>query len=383
MAVRNSIVVKRDVSDRIISIDMLRPSNFHSHTRSDKMMQAVAYDIMRWVKYLLVMPNTSPSIDTVSKVIAYYSELIGLQHELGLEKAELIMTVYLTEKLDFRMVNDLAKLPFRVEVKYYPPHAGATTGSGFGIPLSEVSTDTFRAMVDCKMPVLGHFESVYDEDGRELPMAEREGHFMDHDFPRLRDRVPNLLICIEHASTAKAVERVKEDPSGNTVCGMTPHHLTLSIDDLMGRSWRNHGRCMPIPKGPNDVAACLEFATSGDPRVILGDDTAPHPSQAKMGPFDKAACGCWLPHSLAIYAHAFEKAGALDDRFVQFACYNGANWRGLELPDLDDRVMLVAETERDIPDPLEVHGTGDVVIPLGWTEEPDRWKIGLALNLSA
>ena len=206
---------------------------------------------------------------------------------------------------------------------------------------------------------------------------------MDHEFPTLRERVPNLRICIEHASTAKAVERVKEDPSGNTACGMTSHHLTLSIDYLMSMSWRNYGQCMPVLKGPDDVAACLAFATSGDPRVFLGDDNAPHPSRKKRGPFDKAACGCWVPHSLAIYAYAFEQAGALDDRFVQFACINGAKWRRLELPDLSDRVMLVAETERDIPDPLEVPEIDDVVIPLGWTEEPDRWKIGLALNPSA
>lgn len=375
------IIVERDEHGALLSVDMVRPSNFHAHVRANALMEAVAFDTMRWVKYLLVMPNTGP-IDTVEKVAEYHDAIAALQEKLKLSSVELVMTVYLTEKLTPAMVEELAQLSFRVEVKYYPPHKGATTGSGLGIPLHEVPDETFAAMAAHDMPLLGHFESVVDTLGNELPMSEREGYFMDNEFPQLRERSKELHINIEHASTKKAIDIVKQDTSGKTTCGITPHHMLLSLDTLMEKSWRNHGRCMPIPKSKEDVAACLEFATSGDPRVSLGDDTAPHPSEAKKGTFEEAACGCWLPHSLALYALAFEQAGALDERFVQFACYNAANWRNLPLPDLSDRVRIIKETDHDIPDPLSVPAINDVIIPLGWTNEPDRLKVGLLLDLN-
>lgn len=373
------INVERDSSGAVLSILMLRPSNFHAHFRDGIMRDAVAYAIMRWVKYVLAMPNTGP-IDDVESVIRYYNELVAIRDSFGL-KTEFIMTIYLTRKLTWKMVEELAKLPFKVEVKYYPPHPGATTGSGLGIPLDAVPKETWEAMADHNIPLLGHFESVEDKRGRILPMEDRETYFMKHEFARLLDHAPETLrISIEHGSTSDAIDWVKQGTSGRLVIGFTPHHLLISIDDLMQKSWRNHGRCMPIPKGPEHVASCLEFATSGDSRAILGDDTAPHPSLAKEGEFDTAACGCYLPHALAMYAFAFEQAGALDQRFVNFASLNGVRWRGLAEPSKDDMVKLVA-TDEDVPEPTKLGDGSDVVIPLGWTKEPDKLKLGLALAI--
>jgi len=67
-------------------------------------------------------------------------------------------------------------------------------------------------------------------------------------------------------------------------------------------------------------------------------------------------------------------------RFAQFTAMNATHWRSLELPDPTDRVRLVADVVNDIPDPLSLPD-GDRVVPLGWTTEPDRLKIGLAAGL--
>ncbi len=328
------------------------------------------------------MPNTKPEeggpIDTLEKVVSYYGILMGLARSLGF-KPVLVMTVYLTDKLTLAMVARLAQLPFKVAVKYYPPHKGATTGSGLGVPLSEVKPALLE-MAQANIRLLGHFESVYNKNGHELPMEEREGYFMQHEFPRLREDNPELHINIEHASTVLAAEWVKADKSGKTTCGYTPHHLLFTLDELKKKSWANHGRCMPILKTQEDVDASLELATSGDFRVHLGDDTAAHLSQTKEGPFDKAACGCWLPHSLALCAFAFNKAKALDARFVKFACYNGPDSWGLPRPDDNDTVTLVGDTKHDIPEPTPVPEKSDVVIPLGWTRQPDRLQIGISLG---
>lgn len=381
MRINKNIIIDRDSNGKLQAIDMLKPSNFHGHARDKEMMQAVCRDLMQWVKYLLLMPNTGP-IDTVDKVLRYYDELVAIRDALGL-KTELIMTVYLTDKLTAEMVKQLAQLPFKVYVKYYPPHPGATTGAGLGIPLPDVPMDTWRAMTDHDIWLLGHFESVYDKDGRMIDMIDREAYFMENEFLPFREKVPDLKINAEHISTRQAIANVKADSSGNTTCGITPHHALICLDDLLTKSWANHGKCMPIPKHRDDMDATREFMTSGDWRTQAGDDSAPHPSKKKVGEFwsPDVACGCWLPHALALYAVAFEMENALDDRFVDFMCFNGPDQRGLRRPRPHERIRIIAETEHDVPEPLQVPAIDDVVIPLGWTEDADRMRVGLALAL--
>jgi dihydroorotase len=138
---------------------------------------------------------------------------------------------------------------------------------------------------------------------------------------------------------------------------------------------------MPIPKGPDDVAACREFATSGNERAIAGDDTAAHLSRTKHGAFGGASNGAfWTAHAIAGYARAFMRAGALDDRFEQFMSLNGAKWRSLEIPDNDDVITISREPEHDIPPPIGVVGESDVVIPYGWTTENDKLYLGFAVD---
>lgn len=375
------INVEYDASGGIRYLQMPRTSNWHAHLRLGQLMAAVAGIIMRPHKYVLAMPNNGyhgRPIETLDDVHHYYREIIAIRDELGYD-TELVMTLYFTEKLTPDIVFGLARMPFRCEVKYYPTTPGATTGSGFGMTL-EQGRDTLRAMKECGIPLLGHFESTHDAHGNEIPHAEREGYFMTEEYPRLRDDHPELMICVEHASTAIAVEAVKADTSGRTVMTVTPHHLLFTMEELLGKSWKNHGRCMPYLKTAADRAALQDFVFSGDARAIAGDDTAPHPSATKEGSFESAMCGCWLPHAIGLYIMAARDAGRLDDDFVRFMSYNGAIWRGLDVPHKDDRITVVgAISPNDIPDPVAIPGGSDVVIPLGWTEEADRLQIGHAL----
>ena len=153
---------------------------------------------------------------------------------------------------------------------------------------------------------------------RRLPHAEREAHCITHRVRRLRERFPDLDLRIEHASTREAIALVKEDASNKTSCTVTPQHLWFTADDMAHLSWKNHLRCMPYVKTPEDRDALIEFVTSGDKRVIAGSDTAPHISAAKNKSFEETACGCWTPHAIALYAAAFLKAGAMDERFTKF-----------------------------------------------------------------
>lgn len=374
----HSMTVGLTEDKEIKVINMPLASDFHAHLRSNNLMEAVAWHTMRWTRYCLAMPNTGP-IRKIPELIAYREQLYYYIQKHSLN-TDMVMTLYFTDLLTPKIIEELARLPFPCAVKYYPPEQGATTGSGYGMPLGDGDA-VLRAMSECDIPLLGHFESLRDSNGHDVPESRREREFILNRFPALRQKYPELRISIEHASTKQAVSAVKEDDSGKTVCTMTPHHLLFTEDDLRVRSWRNHLKCMPIVKTPDDRDSLLEFASSGDPRVILGTDTAAHPSAKKEVSFQDAACGAYVPHALSLYAMAFRGVGALDERFIKFACLNGPRWWGLSLPEKSVRIRIVSDTTHDIPEPDPIPNEGDVVIPLGWSaREDERLRIGHALE---
>lgn len=373
------IIVHHDKKSAFKGIEMPRPSDFHAHFRQGPLLEAVLPHQACWVRYALAMPNTGP-IKTVSELRHYRLILQDAAQRSGLTHVEFVMTIYYTGLLTPKIIEEIARLPFKVGVKAYPPHKGATTGSGEGVPILDLP-DVLAAMRANDVPLLIHGESVYDKNGNELPHEEREGEFMRELFPRVREQEPDLRICLEHVSTQDGIDAVKSDGRGKTVCTLTPHHAICSSEDFT-RSWANHLRCMPIPKAPEHRDAVREFMTSGDKRAILGTDTAPHIRGAKVGmPFSEAACGCYLPHAIAMYALIFKEAHALDARFANFASFNGPDWWGLPRPAADDRISIRVEHEHDIPEPTPVPELREVVIPLGWSEAPDRMRIGLAQAL--
>ncbi len=370
--------VTREPGGRIASYTGLRSSNFHAHFRQDAMMRAVTLHILRHVRYALVMPNTGPIL-TIEDAGRYYNRLMTIAIENIPRKVDLIMTLYLTSQVTPAIVErmkDLTDQGTTMAVKYYPPAPGATTGSGLGIPLSEAH-ETLLEMERLGVPLLGHFESTHDTDGRELPHEEREAYMIRNDLWAFRDKYPNLRHSVEHASTRAAVEYVTADTSGNTVMTVTPQHSLFVGADLheMGTDLK----CMPIVKTPEDRAAIVEFITTGDRRAIVGDDTAPHPHKKKAMPFSDAASGCWLPHSLQLYADVFDRAGALDDRFEQFTATNGPDWWGLPRPADHDTITLNRTGEAAFPEPVPIPDTDDVVVPLGWTETGNRLPLSFSV----
>ncbi|MBP9669698.1 MAG: hypothetical protein KBE09_05420 [Candidatus Pacebacteria bacterium] len=369
-------LVSRNADGSILRIVTPRPSNFHAHFRKDALMRAVTKHIVKHMFYVLAMPNNGP-IRNIEEATAYHEELMRVAAQEGVRTLrKILMTLYHTVDVTPAVIERIAKSSVVYAVKHYPPHKGATTGSGHGIPLWE-SRSMLEAMEDTEVPLLGHFESVYNNDGKELPHSARESYFIKEHLWRIRDRHPNLRICFEHASTEDAVAFIKADTSGRTVGTFTPQHMLFTDDDFELYTWRNHLKCMPILKNERNRAAVASFATSGDFRAILGDDTAPHLSALKQGELDECANGCYLPHCLALYALAFERANALDGRWVRFTATNGPKWWGLPPPDIADTVCIRAETERDMPDPTAVPEENDVVIPLGWSTAGDQLKIGL------
>ena len=377
--------IKRHQLGYIQSVCMPRPSNFHAHFRRDALMRAVSESIMRHVLYVLAMPNNGALKDTVvrtvTEAIEYHEDLMYIAEKAGFHWLKILMTLYHTADITPEVIEEIARSAVVYAVKDYPSHKGATTGSGYGIPLED-HPDMLHAMEETGVPLLGHFEDVYDKHGKMLPHNMREQHCVRNRLWRLRDKHPDLRICCEHATTREMVEFVKADKSGKTVMTVTPMPLLFTDKDF-AKSWGNLLKCMPITKGEPHQRAVLDFATSGDFRCIAGNDDAPHPSKTKLVAFDECSFGCSLPHSVPLYAKAFNQAGALDHRFINFMCLNGPNWWGLPLPSLDDTVTIRHDTAHDIPDPIDIveedGSISDIVLPLGFSLEPDRLQVGLAM----
>lgn len=359
----------------------LRPSDFHAHVRKDALMQAITKNVVHDLKYLLVMPNTAPTpITNIEAALAYQDEIMALAAEAGHANIELIMTLYHTPDITPAMIEKIARDKLKIAIKHYPPHPGATTGSGHGVPLWE-SDYLLDAMSEAGVPLLGHFESVYDKDGHELPHEEREAYYVENYLYHIRDRHPNLRISCEHGSTEAMVNFVKQDTSGKTVMTVTPQHLLFTNREFDRRpTWRNDLKCMPILKGPDDVEALRQFVFSGDQRAIAGTDTAPHPAKKKAGPFENAASGCFTPHAMALYALVFLNGAAFNDRYENFTALNGPKWWGLPPPEKNDYVSIRVEPKNDIPEPVPIPGTNDVVVSLGWTTGEDKLNVGLVMD---
>lgn len=373
--------ITRDLMGNVASITIPRPSNFHVHFRLEDIMEAVAPEIMRHFKYVLAMPNNGYGkggiIRTIEEAIAIREQLIEIRNKHGLETLTLIvMTLYDTADVTPAVVEKLAKMASQFGVKNYPGHGG-TTNSGHGRPF-DTDDEVARAFVENRVRRLFHAEDTQYKTGAEIPHPLREAYCIKERMWKFRDKHHGLY-CIEHASTREAIDFVRSDNSGKTVMTVTPQHLLFTAEDFNRYSWKNHLKCMPIVKSEDDRQALIEFVTSGDKRAIAGDDTAPHFSSTKDRPFDECASGCYMPHAVALYTLVFMRANALDERFVNFMCYNGPDWWGLPRPSDDDTITIrvVPEGHGDIPEPTLVPSKNDVIIPLGWTQEPDKYKVGL------
>jgi dihydroorotase len=157
-------------------------------------------------------------------------------------------------------------------------------------------------------------------------------------------------------TTREGAEFVAAAPD-SVAATITPQHLLYSRNALFAGGLHPHLYCLPVLKRETHRRALVTAATSGNPKFFLGTDSAPHARAVK-----ETACGCAgcysAPVALALYAEAFEDAGALD-RLEGFASLHGAAFYGLA-PNADS-ITLVRETSR-VPDALPF---GDeTIVPL-------------------
>ncbi len=259
----------------------------------------------------LAMPNVVPPLATAASMDDYRRALVAAVAASGLV-AEPVMSFKLVPGMGRDAVFACAAAGAKAG-KYYP--AGATTNSSDGIP------DPGSVAVELvAMEAAGLVLSVHAEDPL-VPALERETAFLPT-VDRLLASHPGIRIVVEHLSTATAVDAVLGWPE-RVAATISAHHLSYTIDDMIGDRLDPSYFCRPVLKSARDREALVLAA--GSPRFFFGSDSAPHPPAAKAG----GAAGCYsAPVAMSLLAAAFEDAGRLD-RLEAFVSENGARFYGL------------------------------------------------------
>jgi len=300
------------------TLTFTRPDDWHLHLRDGEMLAAVLPDTARQFARAIVMPNLKPPVRTLADAQAYRDRILAVL-PAGM-RFNPLMTLYLTDNTDPEDVVKAHASGIVQAVKYYP--AGATTNSDSGVSDIHKVSPVLEAMQAIGMPLLLHGE-VTDP---EVDIFDREAVFIDRILTPLLRRMPELKVVLEHITTRQAAEFVSEAPA-NVAATITAHHLLYNRNAMFQGGMRPHYYCLPVLKRETHRHALVEAATGGNPKFFLGTDSAPHARNAK-----EAACGCagiYTAHAaLALYAEAFDQAGALD-KLEAFASFHGADFYGL------------------------------------------------------
>jgi dihydroorotase len=316
--------------EKIDTITLRRPDDWHVHLRDGAMLAAVVPYTARQFARGIVMPNLVPPVTQVAAARAYRERILAaLPAERDFTP---LMTCYLTDTTDPEEVARGWDEKVFAAVKLYPAHA--TTNSASGVTDYARVLPVLERMAEIGMPLLAHGE-VTDT---EIDVFDREAVFIDRVLDPLRRRLPELRIVLEHITTVEAVDYVNSS-GANLAATITAHHLVINRNAIFVGGIRPHLYCLPIAKREKHRQALRRAATSGSARFFLGTDSAPHPVAAK-----ETACGCagifTAPCALEIYAEVFEEEGALG-RLEAFAALSGPEF--YRLPVNEARVTLRRE----------------------------------------
>ena len=319
-----------------MEITIPRLNDMHAHLRQGELQSLILPFHEAHTHHIVPMPNTDPPLIDPEEVAAYKS---ALEHKT--DKLEFHVPLYLTETTQAHHILTASMRHKIRSCKLYP--RGVTTGSYAGICLRRLDhlSDVFWKMIDRDMILSIHAE---DADSGVLN-AEQNALFL---LDRLVDGWPNLKVIIEHVSTAFGVRWVKEK-GPNVVATITPHHMLLTIDDILGNGIRPNHYCKPIAKTQEDRDAVVSAAISGNPKFFLGSDSAPHKPDKKYGAV--GAAGIFnAPLLPELLAKVFDDNNALP-KLPDFASNFGADFYGL--PRCEETIMLSTEYNTDFACPIE------------------------------
>src|SRR5271169_5457566 len=348
----------KEMAERMDTITLHRPDDWHVHLRDGTMLEKVLPYTARQFARAIVMPNLPLPVTDIARARAYRERIIDALRA-GVNFTPL-MTCYLTDTTNPDEVTRGYEEGVFAAVKLYPAHA--TTNSAFGVTNVDRVLPVLERMADIGMPLLVHGE-VTDP---EVDIFDREAVFIDRVLDPLRRRLPELRIVLEHITTEEAAQYVAAS-GPNLAATITAHHLVINRNAIFAGGIRPHLYCLPIAKRERHRLALRRAAMSGAERFFLGTDSAPHALPTK-----ETACGCagifTAPCALEVYTEVFEEEAALD-RLEAFASLNGPQF--YRLPPNDARITLRREP---FVVPQLIGESDNAVVPFR-AGETLRWRL--------
>ena len=308
------------MQEEIKSINIITPDDWHLHLRESPIIESVfPYSFTNYGK-AIIMPNLENPIIKFSQAKDYYKKVKSLITP-GY-KFEPLMTLFLSEETRAIDIYEGAKSGILKAIKFYPQ--GVTTNSHGGIKDLSKMYNLLEKLPDLDIPLLIHGETANSK----VDIYDREAYFLEETVYKLRKKIPELKIVLEHITTKDSVDFILET-NANIAATITAHHLILNRNNLFDEGLRPHYYCRPIAKREKHRIAVRKAATSGNSKFFLGTDSAPH--------FDKnkeRSCGCAgifsAPNALGYVAQVFEEDYALKN-LENFISINGSKFYNLSL----------------------------------------------------
>jgi dihydroorotase len=300
-----------------------RWDDWHAHLREGEILARVI-SLFKNFGRVVCMGNLLDKVDNLAKLKSYWKEILALKPAF-----EPIIGVMLTNGLTVKKFNELGKSGIKFFLKLIP--GGTSFNSTDGVRLEKLKEyyPILEIAAKRKIPFLIHAELDKDQaSGGEIPWLKREAAAI----PFVDDVVktfPHLIITFEHITTRAGVNYVIKAPD-NVGASATPHHSVLeysNVYDKENRVINPDNFCLPIAKLHDDRLAIIEAITSGNPKLFLGSDNAPHPVEKKQA----GAPGIFNIHAApAILCSIFDLYGKLEN-LEKFTSVNGARHYNLPL----------------------------------------------------
>jgi len=313
------------------TIVLTAPDDGHFHGREESY-----HDLLSWVlppeakvfARAVIEPNLMHGrVSTVDHVRQYRGEIQTVLDAFQIANFQPLMTVRITPRTTPAMIGEFKKAKV-LAGKLYPD--GVTTGSEGGVSNFKDLYPVFAEMQRLGFPLRVHAEmpgvdSLYAEQAFIAVLTD------------IISKFPNLRIVIEHVSSAAMFGFIESARSSGIRIGatVTPHHLVLTAAKVFSTNGLvifPDNFCKPPAKQEADQEAIVRYTTSGFDWIWLGTDSAPHPwwlKRRSKNPKNQPKAGCYCgPVAMAVYAHVFEAAKALD-RLDNFASRYFAEYFGL------------------------------------------------------
>ncbi len=334
------------------TITLKNPLDMHIHLREGEILQSVLPYSAKSFLGAVVMPNLKQPI---------FNAELAEQYLLAIRKLEPdfhpLMTIYLHDHLQIQELERMQEKGYKI-LKLYPK--GATTNASYGA--SDVLSPQILQILQ-KAQELGMILSIHCEsNGFSM---QREYEFLPI-LEFLGKKFPKLKIILEHMSDHRSI-KILEDFE-NIFATLTFHHMTMDLDDLLGKGIEPHHFCKPILKTPKDKEMLLDLGLHAHPKVSFGSDSAPHPLSHKLK--NSGAAGIFsAPCLLERLVELFDQHHALPNLQKFLSDHAIKNY---DLSFEHEKIITLEKKPSVIPDTILL--SNDEIIPLDAGKELS-WSI--------